>query len=507
MHPVSRRVFLGGTSLLAVAATLSACTSAGTGGSGSTTKDTLTLGMTADIEGWDPTNQPGYQGWPGEAIWGALVYVNEVGEMEPGLAESWEVGDGNHSFTAHLRRGVTFSDGDVADADAVKANFELAAANEATSSMYQGITFDIPDAHTITITWPEPQPLMADRVGRVKLTSPTLIASGNLNDKPVGFGPYLLDEAGTTRSSVYTFTKNPDHWDADRYPYTTLVCKVFDSETAALNALKTGQIDGTLVNAQSHDEVTGSGFEVAEMNGQTTRLLLTDHKGEIIPALGDVRVRRAINMVFDKQAMVDALYSGHGEVSHQIFRPGSAAYIDDLADPYPFDVETAKALMAEAGYADGFAIELPTMDGQNHDVLMPYVTQQLAELNITVTQVPLTGANAIGDLLSGTYPVVLWQLGNIGNSAQDIDIVVRHTGYWNLEHQPDDFVNDRWDVICTGTEEESAAAQKEINQYIIEQAWFAPMVNPTAFYAHTADVTITHVSDLEGLAPKLRDFQ
>ena len=511
MRLVTRRSMLTGSAAVTIGAILAACTgganNTGGGAASGGAKDTLTLGMTADIEGWDPNNQPGYQGWPGEAIWGLVCRPNEFGELEPSLAESWEISDDRRSFTAHLRQGTTFSDGATADAEAVRANFEFAATNEATRSLYEGITFDVPDAQTITLTWPEPQPLMNDRISRVKLTSPDLIDSGNLNDKPVGFGPYLLDEAGTTRGSVYSFTKNEEYWEADAYPYAKLVCKVYASETAALNALKTGQIDGTLVNAQSYDEVTGSGFEVKEMNGQTTRLLLTDHKGEIIPALGDVRVRQAINMVFDKQAMVDNLYAGHGEVSHQIFRPGSTAYLDDLADPYPFDVDKAKSLMVEAGYAEGFELELPTMDGQNHDVLMPYVTQQLAELNITVKQVPLTGANAIGDLLSGTYPVVLWQLGNIGDSVQDIDIVVRDTGYWNLEHQKDEYVDEQWDIICTGTDEEAEAAQKAINQYIIDQAWFAPMVNPTSFYAHTANVVIDNVSDIEGLAPKLRDFQ
>ena len=151
-----------------------------------------------------------------------------------------------------------------------------------------------------------------------------------------------------------------------------------------------------------------------------------------------LKVRQAINMVFDKEAMAKNLYQGNAEPTAQVFRKGTAAYIDGLQDPYPFDVDKAKQLMAEAGYADGFTLELPTIAGQNFETLMPYVTQQLAQINIKVKQVPLSGANAISDLLSGKYPVVLWQLGNLGNSALQIYIESTPEGWWNLEHQPDE---------------------------------------------------------------------
>ena len=132
--------------------------------------------------------------------------------------------------------------------------------------------------------------------------------------------------------------------------------------------------------------------------------------------------------------------------------------------------------MAEAGYADGFTLELPTIAGQNFETLMPYVTQQLAQINIEVKQVPLSGANAIGDLLSGKYPVVLWQLGNLGNSALQIYIESTPDGWWNLEHQPDEYVDSRWEQIATADEATSKKLQQEINQYLVDQAWFAPMV-------------------------------
>jgi len=125
-----------------------------------------------------------------------------------------------------------------------------------------------------------------------------------------------------------------------------------------------------------------------------------------------------------------------------------------------------------------------------------------------VKQVPLSGANAIGDLLSGKYPVVLWQLGNFGNSALQTYIESTPEGWWDLEHQPDEYVDSRWEKIKTATPEESAKLQKEINQYLVDQAWFAPMVYMGTNFAYNADkVQIPTDSDQEALTPRLRDFK
>ena len=250
-------------------------------------------------------------------------------------------------------------------------------------------------------------------------------------------------------------------------------------------------------------------MEVIGFQGQTTRLILSDRTGQGREGRSvTLKVRQAMNMVFDKAAMAQALYQGNAEPTAQVFRKGTDAYIDGLQDPYPFDVEKAKSLMAEAGYADGFTLELPTMEGQNFETLMPYVTQQLAQINIKVKQVPLSGANAIGDLLSGKYPVVLWQLGNLGNSALQIYIESTPEGWWNLQHQPDEYVDSRWEQIKTADPETSKKLQQEINQYLVDQAWFAPMVYMGTNYAYDGKkVSIPTQSDQEALTPKLRDFK
>jgi peptide/nickel transport system substrate-binding protein len=103
---------------------------------------------------------------------------------------------------------------------------------------------------------------------------------------------------------------------------------------------------------------------------------------------------------------------------------------------------------------------------------------------------------------------VLWQLGNFGNSALQTYIESTPEGWWDLQHQPDAYVDSRWEQMKTADPATSKKLQQEINTYIVDQAWFAPMVYMGTNYAYNAKkVQIPTQSDQEGLTPKLRDFK
>jgi peptide/nickel transport system substrate-binding protein len=499
---------------MAVALTLlvAGCSGSSGGSSGSNSsapgssgeKDKLVLGMTADINGWQPNDQPAYQAWGIDAVYDRLVKCQRDGSITAAAAATWELSKDNKSFTAHLRPGLKFTDGTPVDASAVEASFKLL--GKTAEDRYGGITYASPDANTITMTWAEPQPLMNTRVCSPYLASAKYLASGDLKTAPVGSGPYTLDKAGTTAGSVYSFVKNEEFYDAKSYPYKRLELRVITSETASLNALKTGQINGTVITASSYDEATRSNLKVLKELGGQTQFLLSDHLGKKIPALGNVDVRRAINMVLDKQQIVDKLYDGHAEPIYQTFHKGDQAYVN-TPDPYPYDVAKAKALMQQSGFQAGFTLPLATMEGQAWTVMLPYVTQQLALLNIKVEQKALTGPNAITELLSGDFPAPLWTVGS-PSSLEDITIQVLSSGFWNVMHQPDAKVDALWQQILTGDEQQKVAAQQEIGKYVLDQAWFAPILSPASFYAYDSKkVAVPAATDPSHIHPLLIDFK
>ncbi|MFG2941211.1 ABC transporter substrate-binding protein [Streptomyces sp. NPDC048282] len=476
-------------------------------------KDVLTLSAPADMPWLDLSKQSSnYQGWAKEAVYDTLVRCNVKGQWEPDVAEDLTVNSDNTVFTAKIRKGMKFSDGTPVNAATVKASLEYAAKNGGGVSRLKGIKVTTPDAMTAVITMPQPYPTLPTYLcgGQGIIASAKYIKAGKINStNPVGSGPYTYDKAASTSGSQYVFNKNNDYWDADNFPYKKLVIKVITSETAIVNALKTGQIDGAPISDTTYNEAKSSGLGIQTLTGVTTRLLLTDHDGKKVPALGNVNVRRAMNMVFDKKALANDLYQGRAEATSQIFRKGTSAYIDGLEDPYPYNVKKAKELMAKAGYGNGFSLEIPYIAGTaGMDSLLPVVKQQLGLLNIKVKQVTLSGPNAILNLLSGKYPVVLWPLGNTGDSRADIEGTVLDTGLWNLEHQPDATVTKLWKTILTADSKGSVTAQQQVNRYIIDQAWFVPMVYPDWYYAYDRKkVDLQAATDMEGLNPLLWNFK
>jgi len=492
----------------AAAIVLSGCASGGSDDGGGGDHDKLVLGMTADLTaGWDSDGQPPYQSWGIQAVYETLAFCLPGGDIRPQAAESIDISDDRTSFTAHLREGNTYSDGTPVDAASVQASYEDIM--DTASDRYGGITFETPDPLTITITWPEPQPLINLRICQPYLASIDYFSSPDRDTTPIGSGPYTYDAKASTAGSIYELTKKDDYWNADAYPYQTVELRVLADETASINALKTGQIDGTVFSPNAYDEVEKSGKKIVELPGAgLTMIHLTDRQGKIIPALGDLRVRQAMNMVIDKQQIVDQLYGGHATPIWQPLQAGSQGYLEDLEDPYPYDVDKAKALMKEAGFEEGFTITVPTMDGQVWTVMLPYLKQQLGELNITIEEKALSGPDAITNLLSGDYPVPVWNVGGL-SSLEDITVHILSSGFWNVSHQDDPKIDELWQQIVTGDEEQSIQAQQEMNQYVIDQAWFVPILAPTNFYAYNADkVTIAEpMTDPFKAHPNLIDFQ
>jgi peptide/nickel transport system substrate-binding protein len=138
---------------------------------------------------------------------------------------------------------------------------------------------------------------------------------------------------------------------------------------------------------------------------------------------------------------------------------------------------------------------------------MPVVKQQLGLLNIKVKQVTLSGPNAISELLSGKYPIPMWVLGNYGESRLDIADYILPDGIWNVMHQTDPTVARLWEKIVTDNPQQSAKDQQAINRYVVDQAWFVPMVSTGTIYAYNSKLKVRKSTDPSGLHPLLWDFQ
>ncbi len=480
---------------IAIAAlALTGCGSAADeGGSSGGSGGTLTLGAiiaptTLDPSGAEWGNRAPYY----QAVFDTLLLATPEGTIEPWLATKWSYNDDNTVLTLTIRDDVTFSDDSKLTAQVVVDN--LNRFKEGTSpdaNYFAGVTsFEAPDDTTVVITLGAPDPALLNYLTR----DPGLVASGeslgndDLATNPVGSGPYILDTAATVTGTSYSYTKNPDYWNPDAQHYDKLVINVLADATASLNAIKAGEANGVkLASNDNLAEVEGAGWTVNANELDFQGLLLLDRAGTMNPALADVRVRQALNYAFDREGLLKALQLGNGTVTTQVFPKSSAAYDPALDDYYTYDPTKAKELLAEAGYATGLTLSMPssTLLGATTYTL---IEQQLNDIGVQVEYTD-PGNNFIADLLAPKFAQSFMALEQ-NPDWQLIQFMIAPTAIFNPFHYDDPKVDEYIKQIQYGDEATQASVAKELNKYIVEQAWFAPFYRVQGSFATDANTTV-----------------
>jgi peptide/nickel transport system substrate-binding protein len=484
--------------LAITALALSGCAAGGEGSGDASDGDasggTLTLGGFLAPTTFDPAGSewgnrsPFYQ-----AVYDTLLNTAPDGTIGPWLASDWSYNEDNTVLTLTLRDDVTFIDDTQLTAEVVVENLQRFKDGSAPSAQnFAGVTsFEAPDESTVVITLAAPNPAMLSYLSR----EPGLIASAESLDSPdlattpVGSGPYTLDTAATVTGTSYVFTKNEDYWNPDVQHYDELVISILSDPTAQLNAIKAGEANGVkLANNDALTEIEASGWEISAVELDFQGLLLLDREGTLDPALGDVRVRQALNFAFDRAGLLTALQSDHGTVTTQVFPATSDAYDPALDEYYTYDPERAKELLAEAGYADGLTLKMPSVA-----VLSPatytLVEQQLADVGVTVEYTDVPVGNFIADLLAPKYGSAFMALEQ-NPDWQLINFMIAPTAVFNPFKSQDPVVDELMNRIQMGDEAEQDAAAAELNTYIVEQAWFAPFYRVEGSFATDANTTV-----------------
>jgi peptide/nickel transport system substrate-binding protein len=350
-------------------------------------------------------------------IYDSLILWTSDGQFAPNLATEWSYSEDALSFTLKLRDDVKFSDGAVLDAAAVKANLDRAATVEgprtAQLAAVESITAD--DDTTVTIHLSSPMPsletLLADVLGM--MVSPNVLDDPHAN--PVGTGPYVLDAEATVADDTYTFVKRDDYWDPGHYNFGRYIVKVIPDNNTMYQSLKAGEIDYMGAQPAQAEQAEADGFQIMRSPVNFSGVFLYDRDGTMAPALGDVRVRQALNYAVDREAVLQAAANGFGSVTSQVVPPGIAGYDEALNNRYTYDPDKAKALLAEAGFAEGFTLKIQS--GQFLNSLAPtqLIASYLGEVGVTVEIEEVQPNDYIPAMLSGSAPAAqfLWGLQDV----------------------------------------------------------------------------------------------
>jgi len=302
-----------------------------------------------------------------QMMYNALVQVNpDDTTVMPDLAERWEVSDDNLTFTYYLRKDVTWHDGEPFTAHDVKFTYEAILNPEINSprradfvDLLSPDNIVVVDDHTIRFTLNRidaswlcckdiygilPKHILGD------LTPAGFNAAAFNTSEPVGTGPYMFHE--WVKDDHVALVSNPNYFDGAPQPEYWYY-KVVENETVAFAQLQTGEVDYAVVSAALWEQAQ----QVEHLDCTSyPRFAFTFYTynldPEKTPLFLDVRTRQALLYALDREAMVDSIVFGLGDVAHSTVPPVSWAHNPDNEPVYPYDPERAKKLLDEAGWKD-----------------------------------------------------------------------------------------------------------------------------------------------------------
>ncbi len=291
-------------------------------------------------------------------VFEGLTRFGPDGSVLPALAESWEIAPDGLSWVFNLRPGVTFHDGIAMTAEDVVFSFDRAMAEDSTNAqkqLFDGINeVTAIDDVTVEIGLDAPKGDLLFNLawGDAVIVSPATADTNATN--PVGTGPFRFEQ--WVQGDRIVLTRYPDYW-GEAPALERVTFRFISDPTAAFAAMMAGDVDAFPVfpapeNLAQFEADPRFQVIVGSTEGETI-LAMNNAR----PPFDDIRVRRAVSMAIDRQAIIDGAMFGYGTPIGSHFAPHNPAYVD-LTCVNAYDPDAARALLAEAGHADGFSTTL-----------------------------------------------------------------------------------------------------------------------------------------------------
>lgn len=459
------------------------------------TGDLLTVGFS--IQGpqtLDPGKAAQNYAWFEELAYEPLIVQRADGTLAPGLATSWSYsGTGNTTFVMRLRPGVKFSDGSALTAQGVVDHLRyVTAAAGQMSGFLAGDTFTATGPLTVTITARQPNPdfpqiltqddVIGDVISEKGLRSPALLGT-----QTFGAGPYRLDPAQTVAGSQYAYVPNPDYFDKASVRWKKVVIKVITDPQSMLNALKTGQVQVAGGDPTTIAAARQAGLTVTATPDLWLGMTLADRGGAMARPLADVRVRQALNYATDRAAISAALFAGTGTPTSQIIVPGGYGYVPELAGAYPYDTGKARQLLAAAGYPHGFTLTAVTGEYGGMNLVAQALAQQWQKAGVTLRVTDYANANQFyGAAFGGKFPAFMTVFGQTPTWIEGPSLFLPPAAF-NPFRTASAPLASLYAQEARSSGPQQASLDRQIESYLIGQAWFVPVVTiGLPYYATSA---------------------
>lgn len=460
-------------------------------GTGSASDANVNIGMFAVPANLDYTTTGG------AAVFEALLYnvyeglvrLDADGEVQPLLAESWEISDDGTEYTFQLQEGVTFHDGTEFNADIVKFSLErLDEWSANTPEMLSAVeSVEVVDDHEVTVMLSEP-----DYDALFWLAGPlgTMFAPDSVDDLATeanGTGPF---EFVTYENAVrMELARNDDYW-GEAAGVAGVELTYFEDASAAANAIRTGGVDAILRSEAFDQFESFEAEEDIEVHVGSSQGVVVMSMNQEHEALAEPEVRRAIHTAIDKEAVLAAATAGYGEILGGPSVP-TDPYFTDFSGTYEYDPAAAEEMLASAGAEDvSLTFNVPN--------------RSYAEASAQVIQDNLEDVGIEVDLQTQEFPAV-WVEENMVN--QDFDLaIINHVEPRNMANyaNPDYYwgydsaqAQDLFDQAAAATDDdEYVSTMEELTEVIVEDSPGAWLYNPPNVGLTTEGISGLPLNDL-----------
>lgn len=460
---------------------------------------TLFIGQPAPFQFLDPqrtylSSESSMQ----QSIFDTLVSFDDSAQFRPMLATEW-TSTAPNEWTFTLRQGVTFHDGTPFNADAVVYNV-----TRITTPGFQDYAFMAPvdhaeavDEYTVKIITKSTYPTLPNLMSQFFIVSPTAMEAGvdEFVKMPIGSGPYTFVD--WVPDDHVTLESNETYW-GGAPTIKNVTWRVLPESSTRIAALQAGEIQVLKdLPSDQYDMIDGEdGLRAVEIRSVRTpylRFFPDSPQGGGEP-FKDKRVRQAFNHAINVDSIIENLLGGHAERMATTMTPEMFGF-DPAIQPYAYDLEKAKALMTEAGFADGFEIIFDTWSAgpaPKPVELAQAVAADLAKINVKATVNPVELGTALKQQVDKTNsPFGLWSWGGNGFDGD--------VKFWGIYHTDSSstFMTDQTMVDLVNAEQattdpdERMSIFSQLQQHAVDEAFIVPLFAMMDSYGVSDKVTWT----------------
>ena len=508
---ISRREFVRRGTVVGMSIPLLGFLAAACGGSDGETGGTTTgaeptgdvkKGGTVRVALIQPTTAPNpllVQDEGGAGILGAtgefLSFSDDKLELQPRIAESWEPNEDGSVWTFKIRQGVKFHDGTPLTANDVVTTFDKlinpdggsANAQSALGGVLSPGNIEAPDDASVVFNLDAPNgnfPTLVSSANYNAIIIPADLDPGDWGKTFQGTGPFKLEKF--TPKVGLTVVRNDDYW-GPKPNVDKLDIKFYDEEAPMILALQGDEVDFV-----EHFSVSGGKALLGDDNVQVIAVKAATHRELHMRTdkepFTDKRVRQAIALSIDRQALVDGLWEGQADIGND--SPFGPLYpsTDTSVPQREQDIDQAKQLLADAGKGDGFTVQLDTWNGFEIPDLAQLVKNYAEQIGVTINLKITDGATYYGDGVFGKSTWLDSVMGITDYGHRPVPNVYLTAplsgdpkiGVWNSAH----FKNDTYDglvrdyVAALDLDSQRGVA-KQIEELLLDET---PIIFPYFYY-------------------------